>query len=85
MVLNVTGGLWVSVPMRCCWVPHPSMQSLSLKHMPRSSIFRYTNNVFQVISTRFQSFHPLVHIIILVWQSSQYDIYLILKMGDAAM
>lgn len=50
--LNVTGGLWVSVPMRCWWVPHPSMQSLSLKRMPRSSIFRYTNNVFSVFLTR---------------------------------
>lgn len=41
-VLNATGGLWVSVPMRCCWGPHPFTLSLSLKHTPRSSIFRYS-------------------------------------------
>lgn len=56
-VLNVTGGLWVSVPMRCCWVPRPSMLSLSLKLMPKSSISRYTSNIFQAIPTKSQAFH----------------------------
>lgn len=41
MVLSVTGGLWAFVLMRCCWGPHLSMQSPSLKHMPRSFTFRY--------------------------------------------